>query len=137
MYSLKEEFKLSNVELIPPVSSSKLLEYMNQADVGLGSFGTTRKAQVCLTHKLIETLAVAKPCITGDTPAVRELLTHEKNVILCHKADSKSLAESIKRLRDDLQLREKIAENGKITFQEKCSPLVVGRKIKDIAQAIY
>ena len=55
-------------------------------------------------------MAMGKPIITADTPAIRELLTHKKDIYLCSPADPKAIAASIEELRNDEPLRKKIGE---------------------------
>ena len=131
-----ERLESKNVTFIPPVSYERLAGYMAGASVCLGIFGNTRKAGLVIPNKVYEALAMGKPVITADTQAARELLTDGENALLCGRADPKSLAEAIKKLKDDKHLRERIAENGQRIFKEKCSPLVIGRKISAIAERI-
>lgn len=131
-----DKLGLKNVNFIPKVSYEELAEYMANASVCLGIFSDTQKASLVIPNKVYEALAMEKAVITADTPAVRELLTNEENAILCRKADSESLAESIRKLRDNPELRERIARNGRKIFREKCSPQVIGGKILDVIKAI-
>ena len=126
---MAKEFGLKNVKFIPPVSYEKLAEYICQSSICLGIFGNTQKAGLVIPNKVYEALACGKPVITSDTPAVRKLLTGGKNAVLCNPADPKDLAGSIERLKNDKNLREKIAGNGQRLFKEKSAPLVLGGEI--------
>src|SRR3989338_1358917 len=86
-----KKLNLQNVKFIPPVSYAQLTDYMAKAAVCLGIFGNTPKTQLVIPHKVYEALAMKKPVITADTPAMHELLTDGENVILCNAADPKSL----------------------------------------------
>ena len=130
------ELKLNNVEFVPPVPFSRIPEYMAKAAVCLGIVGDTEKTQLVIPFKVYEALEAARPVITADTPAIRELLTHKKDVYLCKAADAGSLADAIQVLKNDKILRNTIARNGHTTFQEKCSPAVIGRDIKEMTQEL-
>lgn len=127
-------YGITNITFIPPVPYSKLPEHMAKSSVCLGLFGDTPKTQLVIPHKVYEALAMGKPIITAETPAIKELLEHEKNVILCQAANPKNLAEAIMRLKDDNKLRQRIAESGYKIFKEKCAPRILGQQILQIAE---
>lgn len=129
---MAKHYNLNNVTFIPPIPYEQLPEYMAKASVCLGIFGETQKAQLVIPHKVYEALAMAKPLITADTPAARELLTHKMNAFLCEAANPRRLAEAILELKGNPSLCSQIAENGYKLFQEKCSPLRIGRQISEI-----
>lgn len=132
-----QECGLTNIDFIPPVSFEQLAERMARAHICLGIFGKTQKAKMVIPCKAYESLAMGKPLITSDTPAAREILTHQENAILCQPADPKKLAESIMLLYENEQLRKKIAQNGFMTFKEKCAPVVLGKEIQKITNSMF
>jgi len=125
---------LKNIEFIPLVRFDEIPEYISKASICLGIFGETQKTQLVIPIKVYETIAMAKPLITADTPAARELLTHRENAILCKVADPENLAEAIRLLHEDSHLRDTIAKNGYDLFKEKCCPAVLGEEIKQKVQ---
>ncbi len=129
---LKKTMKLTNLEFIPPVSYPKLIEYINISDICLGIFGITRKAANVIPNKVYDALATAKPIITGDSTAIREILTHEVNCLLCKRGNGKSLAEAIILLKEDNNLRKKIALNGYYLFKKRFTPKHIGRSLLKI-----
>ena len=134
-FKLAQRIGAQNINFIEPVSRHILAEYINKADVCLGIFGDTDKTELVIPNKIFEALACKKPVITSDTVAVKELLKDGENVILCKKADSEDLAASIIKLRDDEQLRDKIAENGYQLFQDKLTDKQIGKELKNIIYA--
>jgi glycosyltransferase involved in cell wall biosynthesis len=124
--------KADNVEFIPSVPFETLQQYIKEATVCLGIFGETQKTQLVIPIKVYEALAVGKPVITADTPAIRELLTHGKDVFLCNTASSDHLAWAIRTLLVDDDLRNKIAANGHQTYLRKCTPQKIGREIASL-----
>jgi len=131
---LVNELNISNIEFIPSVKFDLIPNYIAEASVCLGIFGNTQKAQLVIPFKVYEALAMAKPIITADTPAIRELLTPQEDISLCDAANPESLAAAIDTLRMDQTLRNKIAENGYKTFKEKCSPQAIGHDILKIIE---
>jgi glycosyltransferase involved in cell wall biosynthesis len=53
-----------------------------------------------------------KPVITAETPAIKEVFTDRKNIILCQAANSFSLRDAIIELINDKNLTRKISDGG-------------------------
>ncbi len=111
-----------NVNFISYVPYEELKNYINKADVCLGIFGDTNKTQRVIPNKVYEALACKKPVITSDSNAVRELLKHQENCYLCKSADPQDLAKAILTLKNDAELRNKIADNGYNLFKDNLLP---------------
>lgn len=109
---------------------------MARADVCLGIFGKTNKAKRVIPNKFFEVLATRKPCLTADTPAVRELFKDREHCLFCNTADSQDLAQKIMELKNNPDLRNKIAENGYRLFKEKLTPQILGRELKGILEEV-
>ena len=131
-----ERENIQNIHFIPKVSYEELAEYISKASVCLGLFGNTQKTQMVIPHKVYEALAMKKPVITADTPAIRELLTDGESAVLCATADATSLAESIQKLKNNKEQQIKIAERGHGQFIENCTASVLGKQILNICQEL-
>lgn len=129
---LTKQYNLKNITFLTPVTYMELPNVISKATVCLGIFGNTQKTNLVIPHKVYEALALKMPLITSDTPAARELLTHEENVLFCKAANPKSLADAIERLYNDESLRIKIASNGYNTFKHYCSEKIMGNQLKAI-----
>ena len=134
---LSRELNAKNVNFIDFIPQKELAEQMAQADVCLGFFGDTPKAKRCGAFKVTEALAMKKPILTADTPAMREFLQDRENCLFCRGADAEDLAEKILELKNNPVLREKIAENGYKVYQERLTPRVLGRELKNILDELY
>ena len=66
--------KLTCVRRIPWVRYEELVREVHGTDIALGIFGTSQKAQSVIPNKVFQILAANTPLISGDTPAMRELL---------------------------------------------------------------
>jgi glycosyltransferase involved in cell wall biosynthesis len=130
---LSKSLRVENVTFISSwVPYHELPNYIANADVCLGIFGETEKAQRVIPNKVVEALAMRKPLVTGNSPAAREILKDGENCILVPMANPKALAEAILRLKEDERLRERIAENGYKLFKEKLCPKAIGKELKSI-----
>ncbi len=120
---------LGNVERVRWMEPAELRRAIARAGVCLGVFGATDKAARVIPNKVYQCMAVGAPIITRDSAAIRELLTHEENVLLCPAADARALADAIVRVRDDDALREKIGAGARRLFVEQCTPGAIGREL--------
>ncbi len=114
--ALAQSYGLSNVVFVDWMAQDELLARVARADVCLGAFGTTPQSMMTVQNKIYEGLAMAKPVITGDGPAVRATLTHGEDVYLCRRADPADLAQVISVLYADPGLRDRLAGDGRRLF---------------------
>jgi glycosyltransferase involved in cell wall biosynthesis len=132
-FSLAERLQVQNVTFHHTwLSPEELIAgHIIPADVCLGAFGDSPKARRVVPIKVFVALAMGKPVITGDSPAAREVLSHGRDAILCEMANPRALAQAILFLKRNRSLREKIAEEGYLSFQNKFSSRVIGATVKD------
>lgn len=129
---------LENVRFIDTWLDAKALaEQIRQADVCLGIFGTTAKAARVIPYKIFGALALGKPVITRDSPAIRELLVDGESVLLCRAGDGRSLAEAILALRDRSGLAARIAAGGRAAYQTQAAPEIVGRELLAALERVH
>ena len=114
--ALARNYGLSQVAFVDWMAQGELLKRVARADVCLGAFGTTPQSLMTIQNKIYEGLAMAKPVITGDGPAVRAALIHGEHVYLCRRADPAALAQAINTLCADPELCHRLAENGHSLF---------------------
>jgi glycosyltransferase involved in cell wall biosynthesis len=112
------------------VPAEKLPVCIAKADVTLGNFGNSQKAKRVITCKAVDSIAMGKPLITGDSPAAREVFTHLCNCYLVPMAHPQALANAILELKNNENLRRKIGQNGYRLFKERLSPKIIGRQLK-------
>ncbi len=134
---LARALSLRNIQFVGLVNPDEIPEYISNSDIGLGIFGDTAKAQRVIPNKVFELVAMAKPVITADTPAIRELFQDRKDIFLCRHADPKSLADAVCTLLENPSLRNSIAVNGYRTFMNNCTVLQIGEEVKRIAQSVW
>jgi glycosyltransferase involved in cell wall biosynthesis len=79
-------------------------------------------------NKVYEGLAMARPVITGDSPAVRQALKDNVNVVLCDRENPLALAQAVRMLKDDPALRIRLSENGYSFFNSQFDLLHIGQR---------
>jgi glycosyltransferase involved in cell wall biosynthesis len=123
---------LSTVTFLESVPYAQLAPMMAEADVCLGSFGTTARARRVIPNKVFDALAVGRPVVTADTPGSREALTHGRHAWLCHAGDAEALADAIGYLKREPELRRRLAEEGHRLFEQRFSLEAMTRDLTGI-----
>jgi glycosyltransferase involved in cell wall biosynthesis len=128
--ALAERLELTNVSFrIDWLTPQQLVEeHIHTADVCVGIFGATPKARRVVPYKLFVALAQAKPVVTADTPALRELFEPGHDVLTCPPGDPAALADAVLWLRDRPDERAALARRGHAAFRRLCSAEELGRQ---------
>ena len=127
---------ISNIDFIDRwVTTQELIAYIERAQVCLGIFGHTPKAARVIPYKVFDALAMRRPVITRDSPAVRELLVHGESALLC-EPEAQSLAASLLQLRNEPALASRLAHNGYQCYRQHGSPDAVGRALVDSLEGV-
>jgi glycosyltransferase involved in cell wall biosynthesis len=135
--NLSRKLGVKNVTFKKSVSYEELPNFIASGDVGLGIFGGTAKARRVIPTKASDILAMGKPLITGDSPAIKEAgISSRKNALLVEMANPKAIADGILELKEDEMLRDDIAKNGYKLFKKNFTPKVIGDNLKRILAGI-
>jgi glycosyltransferase involved in cell wall biosynthesis len=124
----------ANVEHVPWIPYEDLPEAYRRAGCALGVFGTSDKAARVIPNKVFQALACARPVITADTEAARELLTDGVDAILVRPGDPTALAAAVRRLAEDTALRARVAEGGNRTYEARASEDVLGARWRSLLE---
>ena len=103
---------MSNVKFVDWIDHRDMPDALQSCDLALGVFGTTEKANRVIPIKVFDICAAGVPFVTADTPAIREVFTHGENSFVIPAGDADALAEAIVLLKDNQELRERIAKGG-------------------------
>lgn len=136
MRALAEELSLPNVDFSEPVPPPDLPGRVAAADICLGIFGATNKAQRVIPNKLYQTLAMRKPVISGDTPALREGFEPGLHLSGVPVADPAALAGAIRELAGAPARRESLAEAGYRRVREQFMPELLGGRLVDVLSGL-
>ena len=133
---IKEQIKslnLKNLELISKYLELKeLREKMLTAHVNVGQIENHERLKRTIPYKAFESMALQLPYITGNSAGIKELLEDGKNCVMVNLANPKDLAKKIMELKNNPELRKKIAENGYKLYKEKLTPKVLGKELLNI-----
>lgn len=117
---------LPNVNFLDWVEYEQIPAYLAQMDVCLGIFGTSGKARRVIPSKVFLALALGKPIITADTPAIRELLTDGESALLCEPGNPEALSKRILHACQEREQLERIAETGHRAYLAYASEEQIG-----------
>ena len=63
--------------------------------------------------KLFDYMAAGVPIVASDLPALREVLQHERNVLLARPGDPDSFAEAVRRLLGEPELARRLGQQAR------------------------
>ena len=122
-----------NVRFIDWLPFEALPGEIARADCCLGGhFSDIAKAKRVIAGKTFQFIAMKKPVIVGDCAGNRELFSDRKNALFVKMADADSLAHAIVELKNDADLRSRIAEAGYETFMSFGSVDVLAKELQDV-----
>jgi glycosyltransferase involved in cell wall biosynthesis len=126
------ELPEGRISFLPAVPSSELQRLIAAADIVLGIFGTTRKAAMVVPNKVYQALAVGRPVVTADSPAVRELFQSGVHLLSVPAGDGRALARAIESLANDRAARESLAMRGGAYVRAEFNSKRIGERLFDI-----
>ncbi len=136
MRELANELNLQQVDFGGLFNLGDLPMLMSKVDICLGIFGKTEQAERVVPNKVFESMAMRKPIITGDNPAIRELFEHKRHLYTVPLGSAESIADAILDLMKNKSLRQEIADEGYHLFLEKYTTAGIGRIASDILQEV-
>jgi len=113
------------------LTQDQLLDSIKKSDICLGIFGAGEKTRRIISNKIFECLAMKKALITADTPAIRELFT-EREILFCRAGDGRDLADKILYLKNNSQIKNKLAENSYQFFLNNLRPTALTAELAKV-----
>lgn len=108
----------ANIEFLPWMSVEELALQVEEADVCLGIFGDTGKAERVVPYKVYSYMAAGKPIITQKSPAIQAVLNNGESVLVTERHSAESLAESILCLSGNPALAERLGRGSYCAYLE-------------------
>lgn len=108
---MAEQYNLQNITFTGWLSKPELVSRLQETDVCLGAFGNTPQSLMTVQNKIYEGLAVARPVLTGDSPAIQRAFEHLKHLYLCERTPE-AIAKAILDLYHDPDLCDVLSREG-------------------------
>lgn len=124
----------ANVEHVAWIPYPDLPAAYQRAGCALGIFDTGDKASRVIPNKVFQALACARPVITADTPAARELLTDDADALLVPPGDPDALARAVRRVAGSEASAAALGERGRETYEARASERVLGPRWRAILE---
>jgi len=102
----------------------------------LGQFSSHARLDRTIQNKTFEALALGMPYITRDSKSNREVLEDGKNCLLVKPSDPEDLAKKIILLKNNEDLRKKIADQAHSFFQNNLTSDILGSKVFDLIKKV-
>lgn len=123
---LTREYGLKNITFIDWMEKFELVAHIASADICLGAFGTTPQSLMTVQNKIYEGLAMAKPVLTGDGPAIRAAFEHKKHIYLVSRENGAAISDGILTLQANPDLQKRLSDEGYRLFKERYSLKALG-----------
>jgi glycosyltransferase involved in cell wall biosynthesis len=135
--NLAKQYNLKNITFIDWLDEENLVTQIAKADVCLGTFGRSPQSLITIQNKIYEGLAMAKPIITGKSPAIQLVLKNKEHIFLCERANPQAIVDAILELWCNSEMRKKIAIQGYNLYRENFSLKITGEILANWLQTIY
>jgi glycosyltransferase involved in cell wall biosynthesis len=122
----------ANVQHVAWTPYEQLPAVLAGAGCALGIFGTSAKTARVIPNKVYQALACAVPLVTADTPAARELLTHDRDAVLVPPGDPAALAEAVQALAADGERARRIGTAGRVAYERQAAQPVLAERWRAI-----
>ncbi len=120
-YNLAQKYNLKNIEFKGFMPLEELNHYYNACDVNLGLFNTGERANSVILNKTNDAFRVGRPHVTLKTDAMAEVFEDEKDIFFVPQNTPQALFETLKKIKNDPELLEKVSQNALRTYDEKLS----------------
>lgn len=130
-----KEHDLTNVSMPGWIKNPALRERINQFDVALGIFGLTEKSSLVIPNKIYHYVACARPVITKDSTALREIFMDQEDMMMI-APNADALCNAIQKLKGLPEQARGMGLRAHALLKEKYSESHVAQKLIDIANSL-
>jgi glycosyltransferase involved in cell wall biosynthesis len=135
MKKIVAEKDINNVHFEGWVNYNELPLKIAEFDICLGIFGDTLKANLVIPNKIFHYAAMAKPIITMDSPAIREIFSPGEDIELIEN-NGKAVAQAILSLVNNESKQTILGENARKLAENKFNENKIAQKLISIVGAI-
>lgn len=130
---LGADLNLTNVHFIHGYfSKDDLTKMQARSTIMLGVFGDSHKTRYVVPTKIFEALALGRPLITAEAPAMHELFKPGQHMLTTPPGDYEALAAAVQRLVDSKQLAAQLRDEGCKYVESAFTPEHIAVRLRDI-----
>lgn len=135
MARLADQLGLDNVRFDAGFYTfSDLQTWLAESTFILGVFGAAEKTRYVVPNKVFDGMAMGRPVITADSPALREWFSD--HVVAVPAGEPEALASALQTLAGDPAQIAALGAAAQARIREAFLPVHIGRQVKDILQTI-
>lgn len=97
----------------------KFLSFMKQANVNIIPHHSNQHTDNTVPHKIFQCMQVSRPLLVSSSAPIKRIVEETSSGLVFKAGDPRHLAEKIKVLYKDKNLREKLSENGYMATQKE------------------
>ncbi|PWB55438.1 MAG: WalM protein [Nitrosomonadales bacterium] len=133
---LAQELNIAGkVVFLGPISPVRRFELIDRADICLLPLANTSiGSRYTSPLKLFEYMAMGKPIIISDLPAIREVLVQAESALLVEPENPSAIAEAVTRLQQNTDLAKQLGEHARQLAHNRYSWLARAQKIAKFMQ---
>ena len=124
------EHGLKNIRILDWMNQEELLTQIAKADICLGAFGDTPQSMMTVQNKIYECLAMGKPVITGESPAISAAFPPD-TIVTCSRKEPENLAKTIENLRKNDDYLQVLSRNARAVFLTTYSISSLGQRMNN------
>jgi glycosyltransferase involved in cell wall biosynthesis len=136
LLAIKTERSLSNVIMLDHQPRSAMPEIWAATDVSLVVLRRSQLFLRVIPSKMFEAMAMARPILLGVDGQARRLLEYGNCGVFVEPEDPESLANAVRRLAADEQLRSELGERGRTFVEENYDRAVLARRYLSILEDV-
>jgi glycosyltransferase involved in cell wall biosynthesis len=137
MARLAEELQLDNLKFDAKFYTFDDLQMrLAESTFILGVFGAAEKTGYVVPNKVFDGMAMGRPVITADSPALREWFSPSDHVVAVPAGDPEALAAALQRLAGDPAQIATLGAAAQAHIRAGFLPVHIGAQVKQILQAI-
>ncbi len=129
--ALAATLRAANIRFLATVKAEELAAYLAGADLALGIFGGTVKADNVVANKIVQAAAMGKAIVTRDSKAVGRYFRDGESIALVPAADPGALARKIMEIRRDAELHARLGAGARAVFERSFSVTSLSRLMQD------
>lgn len=122
---------LTNVTFVGWLEAAELRQEIANADVCLGVFGNTPQSLMTVQNKIYECLAMGKPVVTGEGPAVNAQFADGLYLAIVERRDETGLAYMLQQMQREPERCVQLGRQGRHRFQSEFTPEHLGHLLRD------